>query len=1144
MEVIDYLHSYPSVYETNYQGDISDKKEFSELSSEPTEETPEPGEFFKHQLLTHRILTENDSMLIMSETGTGKSGEVLGFCDKVVTEMEKEKLNPGSGDERLAHFRHIYVIAGSVQQAEVKHQLVCKINSERYYPRESDFKDVEQNLMSFTVVDAKKEKKHQRMAVTRRLSRWYTFITYETFANMLDKINNEVLLRDYDHSIFWIDEAHNLIVTYDEEEENVVAKQKERQAILAQYERLFSLPFCKRILTTATPMMNDVSEFVSFFNLVLPSRMPNLPLTTFRKMTPAEFRVWFPNVRNDDTLTIPYLREKFRGKIPLGTRIGEVSEEELEVWFRGRVNYIRALDTGADIKYVGQKEGDFTLDYGLMSEFQNNAYLQQQDERSFGLAKLQTATFVYPNGTYRDQEHQYIDAKGEPHASLMNEFKNKGIRHFSWKFDNICNAFKTPGRPIFVYMPFVHGAGVYALGACLRYTGLQEFNYSEGIFEGVGGKVSGFCASTSKEEKRLKDVFLASLRRGDVYYAVLTPDTSKPLRSAIMEVFYSKENMYGELIRGIIVSRVGRDGISMNNITEAFFPYSEYNFSALHQAMSRIMRATSFVELRKNLPPGQRVEVKMHLMCSLYSKLNERGEVFRDATYERDAYRIAFTKDRAISRIMRCLEKASVGCNINYRRNVRKDVDYSQVCRYDKCKYNCYRTPREIVDTSTYNIYYLEASINKCVAFLCGVFSQFTSLTSNQLKKYVRENTEHGDTVLERALAKMIVDKISFTNLYGAPSFLYEDDAGYHVSVEYSFTNEDPSSNWYCMNLLCNEKLTIRDYVYEMNKGSVKQILGELQGMRNIQQIKEYLRAMDSSIRIDVFEECYRQHVTGDRSFLTDEQKVSDYVYQFYANYIFKLPAKILDDADRKSREASKGNITFSTETNKATLMQLYEESKQPGEQFIVHILDTFSDTPRDAGKLSKYLAAQCVPRILNTQTGVWRNANAYERFYISKILQGCIYGRFENVYGAKKTQFYYYALIMEDRFLISCVDRKKTKITAAQKGRICNDMPYYDKFKLLFNFGIPIEGVNMDMILNQAKAFSPLDRRNLAQEVSSRDNKSKGKDKSMYDENDVEFNYYCYQWYNSVEESKLKERICSLIQAALINNNLVTEIC
>ena len=181
IELSDFLESYLPSTTSNFQNIISQKVEFSSLASSTNERLPKgPNQFYKHQKLTHRFLRAHPNLLVLSETGTGKTGEILGFTERVIDEVLKERKNPGTGDEKLAHFKRIIILVkGPTQENEIKNQLVCKFSRGRY-----ETEKVKKSLTST----------QQKVNVTNAVKIWYDIVTYQGFAKGVYNTRDEELI--------------------------------------------------------------------------------------------------------------------------------------------------------------------------------------------------------------------------------------------------------------------------------------------------------------------------------------------------------------------------------------------------------------------------------------------------------------------------------------------------------------------------------------------------------------------------------------------------------------------------------------------------------------------------------------------------------------------------------------------------------------------------------------------------------------------------------------------------------------------------------------------------------------------------------------------------------------------------------------
>jgi hypothetical protein len=166
IQLVDMLETNYHVMTPHLQTIITAKKEFSELRPIPDETlSGKRGEFFNHQKFTHRYLRIYDELLVMSETGTGKSCEILGFTEWAYEELLKsENATISHTDEKLAHFRHCVILSkGPAQKKEIRMQLACKCSKPGKYDT--------------TMVDKALKEKTQKSNLTKEINKFYTATT-------------------------------------------------------------------------------------------------------------------------------------------------------------------------------------------------------------------------------------------------------------------------------------------------------------------------------------------------------------------------------------------------------------------------------------------------------------------------------------------------------------------------------------------------------------------------------------------------------------------------------------------------------------------------------------------------------------------------------------------------------------------------------------------------------------------------------------------------------------------------------------------------------------------------------------------------------------------------------------------------------
>jgi hypothetical protein len=649
-QLSDLLESYLSTFNPKFLELLSSKYQYLELTSSGDEriERGEKGEFKpqKHQEFLHRFLRDYDDLLDFSATGTGKTGSIAGFMEKALREHEKAQIDPSSADPKLSNFKRCLILfKGKTLADSFRNQLVSKISDGRYLEKAIELAPDETN------------EKARKSAIKRVLAKaGYVVDHYEKFAKKYDKLyqigpqyseaeNNSSKLRLAEHfadTIFWIDEAHNLNIEPD--------KTKSYKVKLLVYEILWRIfhysPRCKRIISTATPALNNVEEQVFLLNLILPldgilpasydyqNSTDNDLLTFFPGLSPNEARAMPPEkighfFRGQICVAVPKIKSapddenvkiyqeqygsitgtKFDGngnpRIPVDFRT--ITEEELEPYLRGRIFYIKNRESRAvavEQGIIHEVRSDLRTSYittwnTQMSDFQEDSYAALIDTKdatnaSFYDKERQGANLIYPNGAAgKAGFDKYINLNKE-NFSATDEFKNKltkGIKPNSEeninKIIQRINKYSCKDGNI--------------LKLLIDYPGIHQV-YSNYV-RGSGGISLGVCLEMIGYERFNESSSVFALNKDGTRrikiskgkrYALLNGDktSAKDLHS-MMELLNSDENMFGEYLQCIITSSTGRDGINIYNMIVSHLQNPEWNPAANYQALSRGIRVDS-----------------------------------------------------------------------------------------------------------------------------------------------------------------------------------------------------------------------------------------------------------------------------------------------------------------------------------------------------------------------------------------------------------------------------------------------------------------------------------------------------------------------------------------------------------------------
>ena len=920
IQLEDLLAFYPPKNIEGIQTKITAKKEFKELESSPREVLQRiRGGYFKHQKFIQRFLQHYDRLLLFHETGTGKSCAIT-----AAAEILKKEHQSSDNNKFLSggYIKRAYVIVNNKQlKGRMKKEIICKCTDQVY-----DTPDVEDS----------KQKVH------RNLEKWYTVTERESFARKLSKMTNKGIIEEYSNSIIFVDEAHNLrfrafkgekrraetkavkikrrllnrfsakglrnlaenleipvsgtkediinlmldedILTIENINEAIDSdnyamstKKKEKkepffgkESIYVQFWRLFHVARnIKIVLATATPMVNDPSEIKDLLNLLLPARTEDFSIFK-RKLTTSEMGPLFA--------------------ISPERKIEDMSEKELEYYFRGLVSYVRRLDTGADIEYQGipisniggYSHSTKTQDYktetkvflSRLGDFQSEIYkrVRQLKQNELRDKERQVSNFVYPDGSFGLAGfNKYIRQIGDRYTvkntSAGREFADQistldGIRNLGAKFADIIEIInETPGN-VFVYSNYSKASGAVPFSVCLEAQGYELFREDDmnSIFRPrFVTTAQAYCSGISGG-KVIRDSFLPAGREkrdGTIQkprYVFLTPDISVNALEVLLTVMNSPENKHGDYIKVFITTPVGGEGISLSNVIGIHLIDGDWKHATNYQAESRAIRATSHDELLKE---KSRINVKVYnhaaYTCDsldMEVKVEEEDVIYpckenQLLSVDIRLYERSEEKDREIKRMERIMKKVAVDCQIHFLRNTRRDdpriigKDGTSECDYEKCVYTCVDPKPVYEDYTTYDVYYINEPIEAVRRVLQEYFKTEFSITMkgildliwNEEYSYLYIDIPLQIKYIQYAVEEILTNKPIFQNRYGQNSYLQKDENTLFLSLDYPLSSveaEEINVSDYTRNLIGVMDIPLEDFENPEKEKEQRKLLNKL----------------------------------------------------------------------------------------------------------------------------------------------------------------------------------------------------------------------------------------------------------------------------------------------------------------------------
>lgn len=1165
IQLSDMFESYEQQSTPGFQSYITRKQEFAELASYPNEVLPKSEAFvpFLHQKFTHRILRAYPGLFIISETGSGKSCEVLGFTEFALDQLKKAKLNVGVVDDKVSHFRKVVVLVkNKTLKNDFRNQVICKCSDGHY---------ITENLL--------KAKGQGRKGIITKvlIEAGYVLRTYGKFAKDIRERQAKgdySYITEFSDTIFWIDEAHNLTST--DPTSNEESSKEKDETYRTLMDLFMNTARIKIIISTATPMINTTAELIKLLNLI-----PG----------PA---------------------------IPETYDLDRASLTELEPFFRGRISYIRAPDTGViaieqqntdheDPRYdipssIYMKESKYednqvfisqTITYeSIMSPFQTFSYRVAVDQaqgvgnrESFYLGRRQASNFVFPDGHWgggtsskatrqkgpkkgiitpaslyptaeaikpRVGFSRYVIPDGENFLAsedLQPFLQNVDIiRMMSCKYGSLIDLLANPGNA-FVYEEEVEGSGTVILGLCLQGMGYAQYNESASAFNSLNNAVSDKYCSDAETSPKTRTIRIEKRLR----YCIFTGKTSDARFASMIELFNSYENRHGDYIKVFVSSKVGRDGMNLNNVLNIHLMEGQWHQSGIYQALSRALRATSHTDLIKELRELGRLGMDEKLLIKIYKHAaipgfleGERIEDVDDKykqSIDLKLYLTAEGKDRKIKRIMRMMKQCAVGCQIHRRRNIRPtDIDYTAACDYNICDYPCVEgnVTNQPRDYSTYNVFYAQESVPFLISKISSLYRSRNSITLSQLYEQLPEYRDNTYTI-KLALEEIINTKVTIYDRFGYQNYLNEDHGIFFLQKTYPEKDDAYDISYYAEHMIGVKPETLDDISKEIMVGDIGQLTTQL-GVMNPQQFNQYLDSLDTSRLSALVEESIIRFLTNTYNNITEAIRTR------FASEIFhfKRPTGIINQiTERISNQGIRRGPHEKEEKEDRRIAPIKQEQidqiiaaggldmNRNDPDVYLHTVNLREEKITQSGARKRLQKLAGLIRILDTSKTPLRwesisqtNKVEYDTYrYLIKA-------QITTTDPLLKAKVKLYGRIEKGN--LSIVDKRSDVAQSSGKtehsGKLCSSWLIPDLYDIIWYLNIPLPPTLASFRYNEV---SPGTRQGIEQELI--ENKAPGARQIMLEPE--ERIMYKYKW---VAEKRSKVALCAIIQNYMIYNNLI----
>lgn len=1064
LQLEDLIAFYPESDDPNFQAIISAKKEYQELASLPNENIPElSGELFNHQKFFGRLMRHVDAGLVMDKPGTGKT------C-KVVTAMEYFQRNRGiirnfyvivpnkavkhdamrqiiCGCNTGERYRTKGLSAATIQGQRIAaakgiskyykvftHGEFARYISDKYPDRDQLIENIVLNKQLEEVEEGKRKVSKYRgisEKILKKYTDWKTtgvkggpkkgkdldnFIMRIYYQNSEDyekdfplteeqiktQVNEyqDLLVTEMSGSFFYLDEGHLLVPKTGSKDDLENLKETLKNKYIRQIGRVFhSVKRSKKVITTATPMSDEPKDIKPIVDLLRPKDHP----------VPEDF---------------DYIRS---------------SLDEVNRYFGGMITYVAPVDNkvdvykeGQEISYGGLRFIAYILNMSEHQEKHYNKYVVKEVTGAFKSNSLQASMFVFPDGSvgHKGLKKYATRAQAEKKLELETEEQHKAkksstarwwslgaemrkdirkdklgaISKYSVKCaEAIKLALEDEEGVIYINMPFVEG-GAIPWALCFEAMGFEVFTSNKSVFETMESKTRDYCRSESSTVK-LKSNFVAKNRIAVYSSDLVFPDT---VNESALELINSKENVNGKYIKVVIVTPVGKVGISINNVSKIITTTSDWNETNNIQKEFRAIRATSHIARIKQLERLEEEELGF-LTQEARDQIRIALPIYRMAAVssegnstDLEVYSKALNKEIPIQIFTRKLLQVANDCNLNKARNTMLDKqgkpryeEGSLECNFQSCTYQCYQQASEETDFSTYDIYYLGEVLENIIDKIIPVLRRYGSLSYNELSQKLPDIPQKHIVI---ALAELINNKRGIKDRFGFTVYVAEDSGQIYLNRELN-VNEYALS-YYSKNLITINTSTMDDIFEHLNGDIASRTLQDLKELGlNTKKFREALEDLPLSLKAELLEMAITSLEEKIRETGEDIEEVEDaeeykVIRDFFAEQWYRVPEPIdyIEEERRKVLEKDNRGRPATREKKKNRVSRMTDEVEIDDigtEDVYFHIIFTEQESQTKHGKIARALKAEGKYRIFRpAYENEWRDMDQFELAAYNLVVQ------------------------------------------------------------------------------------------------------------------------------------------------------------
>lgn len=195
--------------------------------------------------------------------------------------------------------------------------------------------------------------------------------------------------------------------------------------------------------------------------------------------------------------------------------------------------------------------------------------------------------------------------------------------------------------------------------------------YSQFIDSGVKLVGKTLEAHGFTEIKHINDV---KIHKKGASFAIISGEVDTDLRSEIIKIFNSMENMKGEIIALLLVTSTGAEGLDLKNIRHIHVMEPYWHWARIAQVLARGVRMGSHMSLPesdRNVQPY--IYLSDYPPADIIKKLGDddhiRKQMEKEDTTDVTLYKKSINNQKLINSFYEAMQEASIDCAIHYSKD-------------------------------------------------------------------------------------------------------------------------------------------------------------------------------------------------------------------------------------------------------------------------------------------------------------------------------------------------------------------------------------------------------------------------------------------------------------------------------------------